>query len=342
MSDLSIDQVVVNNGIMQDSAPKTIETRVSALFKIRYPIIQGGMIWASGWKLATAVSKAGGLGLIGAGSMSPSLLAEHIFKAREVWDGALGVNIPLMREDASELVQTTIDSGIRIVFTSAGNPGKYTPLLHDNGCVVAHVVPSLKLALKAAERGVDLIVGEGFEAGGHNGYEEIPTFPLIPRLVDHIDLPIVAAGGVRDGRGMAAAMALGAEGVQLGTRFACSEESSVSENYRKAVIESGEPATVLTLKALSPTRMLTGQFSHYAEELSRKGATIEELKAFLGHGRAKAGTFYGDVTEGYMEAGEVAGDIDSILPAGQIVSSMVREFVSEVRRLSRLTENYTG
>ncbi len=316
--------------------PVSIETRVTRLLQIRYPIIQAGMIWASGWKLATAVSKAGGLGLIGAGSMSPALLTEHILKARIVWQGPLGVNIPLMRRDADELVKASLDNGIRIVFTSAGNPGKFTPLLHDHGCIVAHVVPSLKLALKAAERGVDLIVGEGFEAGGHNGYEEIPTFPLIPRLVDHIELPILAAGGIRDGRGMVAAMALGAEGVQVGTRFACTFESSVSENYRKSVLESGEPSTVLTLKELSPTRMLAGSFSKRSIEMTKTGASKEAVEHFLGHGRAKAGTFLGDTEEGYMEAGEIAGDIRSIVSAEEVISTMISEFISVINRLTLL------
>lgn len=292
------------------------------------------MIWASGWKLATAVSMAGGLGLIGSGSMSPHLLAEHIRKAHEVWDGPLGVNIPLMRDDADSLVATTINSGVKIVFTSAGNPGKFTPILHDHGVIVAHVVPSLKLALKAASREVDIIVGEGFEAGGHNGYEEIPTFPLIPRLVDHLDLPVIAAGGIRDGRGMAAALALGAEGVQVGTRFACTFESSVSDNYRKAVIESGEPATVLTLKRLSPTRMLIGSFAARAEALSNSGGSLEELRNLLLEGRAKLGTFKGDLEEGYMEAGEVAGDITTVESAAQVVLSMVREFFIASARIA--------
>ena len=300
------------------------------------------MIWASGWRLATAVSAAGGLGLIGSGSMSPALLAEHIAKARAVWEGPIGVNIPLMRDDADELVRTTVNSGLKIVFPSAGNPGKFTTLLHDNGIIVAHVVPSLKLAIKAAARGVDIIVGEGFEAGGHNGYEEIPTFPLIPRLADHIAQPIIAAGGIRDGRGMAAALALGAEGVQVGTRFACTFESSVSDNYRKAVIDSGEPATALTLKRLSPTRMLIGQFARRAMELSDSGASTLDLQKLLGHGRAKAGTFLGDLEEGYMEAGEVAGDIKSIEPAAKVVQDMMREFVAVSARIasysaSRLT-----
>lgn len=284
------------------------------------------MIWVSGWKLAVAVSRAGGLGLIGAGSMSPDLLKLHIRKAREVWDGTLGVNIPLMKDDAGELAQVTVEMGIPHVFTSAGNPGKYTSFFHDHGLTVTHVVPSLKLALKAAERGVDAIVGEGFEAGGHNGYEEIPTFPLIPRLVDHIDLPIIAAGGIRDGRGMAAAFCLGAQGVQIGTRFACTKESSASVEYKNAIIASSEPATVLTLKKISPTRMLIGDFAGKVIEAGEQGISKNELQAILGRGRARKGLFEGDLNEGYMEAGEIAGDLSDIPAAEDVVNRIVFEF----------------
>jgi len=296
------------------------------------------MIWASGWKLATAVSRAGGLGLIGAGSMSPELLGEHLRKAKDAWTGSIGVNIPLMRDDAADLIQTTLNSGVRIVFTSAGNPGKFTALLHDAGCLVAHVVPSLKLALKAVERGVDIIVGEGFEAGGHNGFEEIPTFPLIPRLADHIGLPIIAAGGIRDGRGFAAAIALGADGVQVGTRFACSLESSVSEIYRQAVLAAAEPATVLTLKKLSPTRMLIGAFAQKVKAEEARGASAEQLSELLGRGRARRGVFLGDLEEGYMEAGEVAGDVNQIQSVAEIMIEFVRDFGDAVARLKSISK----
>ncbi|MBM3327937.1 MAG: nitronate monooxygenase [Calditrichaeota bacterium] len=313
--------------------PETLPTRITALYGIRYPIVQGGMIWTAGWKLAVAVSQAGGLGLIGAGSMKPDLLALHIANARAVWDGPLGVNIPLMRDDAADLVRVTLDGGIRNVFTSAGNPGKFTSLLKESGCIVTHVVPSLKLALKSVERGVDAVVGEGTEAGGHNGYEEVTTFVLTARLADHVGVPILAAGGIRDGRGLAAALALGADGVQVGTRFACTVESSASYAYKEAVVASGEPATTLTLKKLSPTRMLLGEFAQKARDAETHGASEEELTALLGRGRARRGTFDGDLVEGYMEAGEAAGDIQEVLPAGEVVRRMVEEYVTTVSKL---------
>jgi len=323
---------------MADSllTPDRLDTRITRLFGIRYPIIQGGMVWVAGWKLAVAVSRAGGLGLVGAGSMTPELLRLHIQKARDAWDGALGVNIPLMREDADKLAWAALDAGIKIIFTSAGNPGRFTDLFHNHGATVAHVVPSLKLAKKAVERGVDIIVGEGTEAGGHTGYEEIPTFPLISRLADNLDVPLLAAGGIRDGRGLAAALALGADGVQVGTRFACTVESSASDAYKHAITQSREPATVLTLKKLSPTRMLVGKFAREAVEAESRGESAGELIRLLGQGRARRGTFEGDVEEGYMEAGEIAGDIRDIPPAAEIVERMVAEYFSIVGRLRQV------
>ena len=291
------------------------------------------MIWVAGWKLAVAVSRAGGLGLIGSGSMKPELLREHILKARSVWDGPLGVNIPLMSSYAEELAKVTINNGINIIFTSAGNPGKFTDYFHTHGAVVAHVVPSLKLALKSSERGVDAIVGEGTEAGGHNGYEEIPTFPLIPRLRDNIELPIIAAGGIRDGRGLAAALSLGADGVQIGTRFACTIESSASQAYKEAIVNSDDPATVLTLKRLTPTRMLRGKFSDEAVKAEAAGTGQDELNRMLGKGRAMKGIFRGNTDEGFMEAGEVAGDIDNIVPAETVVQEIVRGYLRTVSGL---------
>ena len=302
---------------------RKIKTRITDLFGIKFPIVQGGMIWTSGWKLAVAVSKAGGLGLIGAGSMTPELLQEHIRKAKRVWDGPLGVNIPLMRGDVEELIRVTIETGIKTVFSSAGNPGKYTELLHENGIIVTHVVPSLKLGLKAEARGVDAIVGEGTEAGGHNGFEEIPTFPLIQRLADHIKIPIIAAGGIRDGRGLAASIALGADGAQVGTRFACSVESSTSEEYKKAIVNSTEPATSLVLRRLVPTRILNGAVASELKKIEAAGVEVAELDKARGVGRARKGLFLGDFEEGYMEAGEIAGDIASILSADEIVQDIV-------------------
>lgn len=318
---------------MSRDLPYSIKTRVTELYGIRYPIVQGGMIWTSGWKLAVAVSKAGGLGLIGAGSMKPDLLCEHITKARSAWDGPIGVNIPLMRGDVDQLVRVIIEENVKIVFTSAGNPAKFTDLFHTHGCIVTHVVPSLKLALKAVERGVDAIVGEGTEAGGHNGYEEIPTFVLTPRLADHIDVPLLAAGGIRDGRGLAAALALGADGVQIGTRFACTVESSSSEKYKQTIVESKEPATILTLKKISPTRMIRGRFAAEVGKAEAECATTEELMELHGKGRAKLGTFLGNSDDGYMESGEVAGDIDSVISAGQVVDDVVRGYVNVIRSL---------
>ena len=295
------------------------------------------MIWVSGWKLAVAVSRAGGLGLIGSGSMSSILLLRHITNAKAVWDGSIGVNLPLMREDAAELAKIIVKAGIKIVFTSAGNPGKFTNYFRDNGIVVTHVVPSLKLALKAQDRGVDAIVGEGFEAGGHNGYEEIATMPLIPRLADNIDLPLIAAGGIRDGRGIYAALALGADGAQLGTRFACSIESSASEAYKHQIVQSKEPATLLTLKKLSPTRMLLGMFADDCRKAEADGLSSEELTKLLGKKRDKWGTFEGNLSEGYMEAGEVAGDINDIPSAQDIMTELVKGIVQVGRRVNALT-----
>lgn len=316
-----------------ETIPFSIPTRITELFGIRYPIVQGGMIWVAGWKLAVAVSRAGGLGLIGSGSMSPQLLKEHIRRARDHWDGPLGVNIPLLRDDAESLAEVTVSEGIKIVFTSAGNPARFTPYFHQSGCIVAHVVPSLKLALKAVERGVDVIVGEGTEAGGHNGYEEITTFVLIPRLRDALTVPILAAGGIRDGRGLLAALALGADGVQVGTRFACTIESSASQAYKEAIIQAEEPATYLTLKRIGPTRMLIGPFAQKVRQWEESGADAEALTALLGKGRAKLGTFLGDREEGYMEAGEVAGDIRDIPSAEEVVKRMVKEYGDIIKTL---------
>lgn len=316
--------------------PDRISTPVTELLGIRYPIIQGGMIWVSGWKLAVAVSKAGGLGLIGSGSMTPEVLRKQIEKAQAVWDGPLGVNLPLMRQDATELIKIVIESGIRVVSTSAGNPATFTDLLHQHGILVIHVVPSLKLALKAVARGVDVIVGEGTEAGGHNGFEEIPTFPLIPRLVDHLAVPVIAAGGIRDGRGLVAALALGADGVQIGTRFACSMESSASSNYKHKIIESTEPATRLTLRKFSPTRMLNGIFSQRALEAESRGADRDELADLVGTGRARKGIFEGDLVDGFMEAGEVAADLDRILSVQEIFQDLLTDFVKCLNRLNRI------
>jgi len=297
------------------------------------------MIWVSGWKLAVAVSRAGGLGLIGAGSMSSKTLALHISKAKAVWGGPLGVNLPLMREDASDLAKVIVDSGIKIVFSSAGNPAKFTSYFHDNGIIVTHVVPSLKLALKAQDRGVDAIVGEGFEAGGHNGYEEIATLPLITRLCDNIELPLIAAGGIRDGRGILAMLTLGADGAQLGTRFACSKESSASDAYKESIIIAKEPATMLTLKKFMPTRMLRGSFTEKYTTAENSGAEKDELQKILGEKRAKKGIFEGDLSNGIMESGEVAGDINDISSVETIMSELVRGIKISAKKINSLCAN---
>lgn len=313
--------------------PGQIETKISKLFNIRYPIIQAGMVWVSGYKLAVAVSNAGGLGLIGSGSMKPELLKEHIQKAKLNTTKPFGVNIPLLRGDADELIQTVIDEGVKIVFTSAGHPGKFIDKLKNAGCIVTHVVPSVKYALKAESVGCDAIVAEGFEAGGHNGIDEITTFCLIPQVVDAVKIPVIAAGGIADGRGMAAAFALGAEGVQIGTRFAASVESSAHENYKKAIINAADNSTVLILKKVTPVRMIKNEFSQKVIEAENRGATREELLELLGRGRERAAIFEGDLENGEIEAGQCSGMIKEILPASEILYNIVREYYTTKNKL---------
>lgn len=299
--------------------PEPLTTRVSKLLNIRYPIIQGGMVWTAGSKLAVAVSEAGGLGLIGAGSMKPDLLREHIRKARSKTSKSIGVNIPLSRGDAADLVQVTCEEGITIVFTSSGTPLKFTERLRNAGCIVAHVIASVRHALKAAEVGCDAVVAEGFEAGGHNGIDEITTLALVPQVVDVVSVPVIAAGGIADGRGMAAAFALGAEGVQMGTRFAVTLESSSHENYKKAVIEATDSGTVLTLKKVAPVRLVKTPFALKVLEAERHGATKEELEQLLGRKREMTGIFEGNLDDGEIEAGQSSGLVKEILPAGEVV-----------------------
>lgn len=303
-----------------------IITRITELFQIRYPIIQAGMVWVSGYKLAAAVSNAGGLGLIGSGSMKPDLLKEHIQKAKKSTDKPFGVNIPLLRGDAEDLINTVIREQIKIVFTSAGHPGKFIELLKKAGCIVVHVVPSVKYALKAESVGCDAIVAEGFEAGGHNGIDEITTFCLIPQVVDAVNIPVIAAGGIADGRGMAAAFALGAEGVQIGTRFAASIESSAHDNYKNAIINASDNSTVLILKKITPVRLIKNEFALKVLEAENRGATKEELLDLLGKGREKAAIFEGDLENGEIEAGQCAGLIKKILPAAEILKNIVDEY----------------
>jgi enoyl-[acyl-carrier protein] reductase II len=309
--------------------------RICSLFNIRYPVIQAGMVWVSGWKLCVAVSKAGALGLIGSGSMKADLLREHVQKARAALDERFpfGVNIPLQRKDASDLVSVCLEEKVRIVFTSAGNPALFTGKLKEAGVIVAHVVPTAKLAKKAEERGVDAVVCEGMEAGGHDGVDEIPTFVLIPQVRDAISLPLVAAGGIADGRGMAAAFALGAEGVQIGTRFAATLESSAADRYKQAVVEAGEADTVLSLKSIGPVRMIRNSFAQRCVEAEKRGASADELRALLGDKRERQGIFEGDWEEGQLEAGMGAGLIREILPAAAVIEKLVREYENTLARL---------
>jgi enoyl-[acyl-carrier protein] reductase II len=300
--------------------------RITRLFDIQYPIIQAGMIWCSGWRLASAVSNAGGLGLIGSGSMTPDILRQHISKCRAATTRPFGVNIPLIYPSAEEFIQIVIEEGVKIVFTSAGTPAKWTPLLKEHGITVVHVVASVKSAKKCEETGVDAIVAEGFEAGGHNGKEETTTMVLIPMVREAVKLPLIAAGGIATGRSMLAAMALGAEGVQIGTRFAASEESSGHPAFKQKITEIRDGETFLTLKRIIPVRMIRNKFYTEVEQLENKGATTEELSQLLGRGRSRRGMFEGDLDEGELEIGQVSGLIHEIKPAGQILREIVEEY----------------
>ena len=300
--------------------------RITQLFNIKYPIIQGGMIWNSGYKLASAVSNAGGLGLIGAGSMYPDVLREHIQKCKKATDKPFGVNVPMLYPNIEEIIQIIIEEGVKIVFTSAGNPKTWTSHLKANGITVVHVVSSSKFALKAQEAGVDAVVAEGFEAGGHNGREETTTLTLIPMVKESIAIPLIAAGGIATGRGMLAAMVLGADGVQMGSRFVASTESSAHDDFKKTVIETGEGETQLTLKELAPVRLIKNKFYNDVQELYAKCPTKEDLENLLGKRRAKRGMFEGDLVEGELEIGQIAGLIHDIKPVEIIISDIVEEF----------------
>ena len=302
------------------------KNRITELFKIDYPIIQAGMIWASGWRLASAVSNAGGLGLIGSGSMYPDVLREHIRNCKSATVRPFGVNVPLLYPDIDKHIQIIIEEGAKIVFISAGNPKTWTGVLKEHGITVVHVVSSSKFAMKAQEAGCDAVVAEGFEAGGHNGREETTTMVLIPAVVNAVSLPVIAAGGIATGRQMLAAMVMGAEAVQMGTRFVASEEASSHIEFKKAVINSKEGDTVLTLKKLTPVRMMKNKFYQQVQEAETRGATIEELKTLLGRARAKKGMFEGNLEDGELEIGEVSAIVDRILPAGKIVKNVWEEF----------------
>ncbi|MBE8723777.1 NAD(P)H-dependent flavin oxidoreductase [Flavobacterium hungaricum] len=300
--------------------------KITQLFNIKYPIVQGGMIWNSGYKLASAVSNAGGLGLIGAGSMYPEVLREHIQKCKKATYKPFGVNIPMLYPNIQEIMDIVVEEGVKIVFTSAGNPKTWTSFLKEKGITVVHVVSSSVFALKAQEAGVDAVVAEGFEAGGHNGREETTTLTLIPMVKEKIQIPLIAAGGIATGRGMLAAMILGADGVQVGSRFAASVESSAHNNFKETIVTVKEGGTQLTLKELAPVRLVKNKFFDDVQELYQKGPSKEELVQLLGRARAKKGMFEGDLEEGELEIGQIAGLIHEILPAEKIVKEMMAEF----------------
>jgi enoyl-[acyl-carrier protein] reductase II len=300
--------------------------KITQLFKIKYPIIQGGMIWNSGYKLASAVSNAGGLGLIGAGSMYPEVLREHIQKCKRETTKPFGVNVPMLYPNIEEIMKIIVDEGVKIVFTSAGNPKTWTPFLKENGITVVHVVSSSVFALKAEQAGVDAIVAEGFEAGGHNGREETTTLTLIPMVKEQIKIPLIAAGGIATGRGMLATMVLGADGVQVGSRFAASVESSAHENFKKTIIDVKEGDTQLTLKELAPVRLIKNKFYQDVQQLYEQCPTKEELVQLLGRARAKRGMFEGDLIEGELEIGQIAGLIHEIKTAEDIIKEMIADF----------------
>ena len=300
--------------------------KITQLFNIKYPIIQGGMIWNSGYKLASAVSNAGGLGLIGAGSMYPEVLREHIQKCKKATDKPFGVNVPMLYPNIEEIIQIIIEEEVKIVFTSAGNPKTWTSYLKERGITIVHVVSSSKFALKAQEAGVDAVVAEGFEAGGHNGREETTTFTLIPMVKEQISIPLIAAGGIATGRGMLAAMVLGADGVQMGSRFAASFESSAHDNFKKTIIETKEGDTQLTLKELAPVRLIKNKFYNDIQELYSRCPSVEDLKALLGRARAKKGMFEGDLVEGELEIGQIAGLIHNIKSVESIINEVIQEF----------------
>ncbi|MCF8320309.1 MAG: nitronate monooxygenase [Flavobacterium sp.] len=310
--------------------------KITQLFKIQYPIIQGGMIWNSGYKLASAVSNAGGLGLIGAGSMYPEVLREHIQKCKIATDKPFGVNVPMLYPNIEEIITIIIEEGVKIVFTSAGNPSTWTSLLKQNGITVVHVVSSSKFAIKAQEARVDAVVAEGFEAGGHNGREETTTLTLIPMVKKQLSIPLIAAGGIATGRGMLAAMVLGADGVQVGSRFAASIESSAHENFKNTIINCKEGETQVTLKELAPVRLIKNKFYNDIQELYKTNPTIEDLKTLLGRARAKKGMFEGDLVEGELEIGQISGLFDEIKSAKDIIDEMVHEFEKAKKEIQNL------
>jgi len=313
-----------------------MQNKITELFGIKYPIIQAGMVWASGWRLASAVANAGGLGLLGAGSMYPEVLREHIQKCQQATDKPFGVNVPMLYPDIDKLMDIIVELGVKIVFTSAGNPKTWTVYLKEKGITVVHVVSSVKFALKAQVAGVDAVVAEGFEAGGHNGRDETTTMTLIPAVNEKINIPLIAAGGIATGRAMLAAMVLGADGVQVGSRFVASYEASSHQLFKEKVVEAGEGDTHLTLKELAPVRLLKNKFYKDIQEAYAQGAGVEQLKTLLGRARAKRGMFEGDLEEGELEIGQVSALIHDIKPAAEIVADMIREFKEAKETIAKL------
>ena len=312
------------------------QNRICELFKIDLPIIQAGMIWCSGWELASAVSNAGGLGLIGSGSMYPEILREHILKCKQATSKPFGVNVPLLYPDIEQHIKIIIEEGVKIVFSSAGNPSTWTPLLKSHGITVVHVIANTKFALKAQQAGVDAIVAEGFEAGGHNGREETTTMVLIPQIKKTVDIPLIAAGGISSGRSMAAAFALGAEAVQIGSRFVATPESSAHQKFKETVLAAAEGDTVLSMKQLTPVRLIKNAFYRQVAEAEQRGAEKEELISLLGRGRAKKGMFEGNLEEGELEIGQVSGLINEIKPAADVVHEIYQDFVKTINQLNHL------
>lgn len=308
--------------------------RIKDLFGIEYPIIQGGMVWNSGWKLASAVSNAGGLGLIGGGSMYPDVFQEHVRQCKEATNKPFGVNIPLLYPNVEDLMQIVVDEGVKIVFTSAGSPSKYTAFLKEKGITVVHVVANMKFALKCQQVGVDAVVAEGFEAGGHNGLEENTTLTLIPYLRPQLSIPLIAAGGIGSGQAIAATIALGADGVQIGSRFAATEESSSHQNFKDKIVSLIDGDTKLTMKRVVPVRMIKNKFFREIEQMEIKGASREALKEHLGRGRAKKGMFEGDMDEGELEIGQVSATIDQILPVSEVMKTLVEDYKKTIKNLT--------
>ena len=314
-----------------------MSTSITKLFKVKYPLIQAGMIWCSGWELASAVSNAGGLGIIGSGSMYPEVLDDHIQKCKAHTSLPFAVNLPMLYPNIEEHIHTIIKNKVPIVFTSAGNPKTYTEMLKSRGITVVHVVSSVKFAIKAEQAGVDAIVAEGFEAGGHNGRDETTTLCLIPMVRKAVSIPVIAAGGIADGRSMFACIALGADGVQIGSRFVTSEESSAHINFKNAVLQCNEGDTKLTLKELTPVRLIKNDFYHQVQNAYENNATKDELKELLGRGRAKKGMFNGDLKEGELEIGQISGLLDEILPAGEIVRQIIKEFGETQKSIQQIS-----